>query len=101
MDVNTSRNKSQNIVVSFYHAILAARLVQMSSKKKERSGPFSSATARRKEPIKSLSSDWTENLAESNIGLLLRSGAIAEGVERAAKRLMQHVGFPHQHLSAR
>ena len=33
--VNTSRNKSQGIVVSFYHAIHAARLVQMPSEKKE------------------------------------------------------------------
>ena len=32
--VNTSWNKSQGIVVSFYHAIHAARLVQMSSKKR-------------------------------------------------------------------
>ena len=32
---NMSRNKSQGIVVSFYHAIHAAILVQMPSKKKE------------------------------------------------------------------
>ena len=35
----------------------------------------------------------SENLAESNKGLLLRPGAMAEGVERAAKRRMQPVGF--------
>ena len=35
MYANTSRNKSQGIVVSFYHAIHAARLVQMPSQKKE------------------------------------------------------------------
>ena len=34
--------------------------------KKKRSCPFSSATARRKKPKKSLSSDWAENLAESD-----------------------------------
>ena len=37
--------------------------------------------------------DWAENLGESNKGLLLRPGATAEGVERAAKRRMQPVGF--------
>ena len=35
MYVNTSQNKSQGTVVSFYHAINAARLVQMPLKKKE------------------------------------------------------------------
>ena len=35
---------------------------------------------------KSLSSDWAENLAESTKKLLLRPGAMVEGVERAAKR---------------
>ena len=34
---------------------------------------------------KSLSSDWAENLVDSNKGLILRPGAMAEGVERAAK----------------
>ena len=38
----------------------------MPSKKKKRSCPFSSATTRRKKPKKSLSSDWAENLAESD-----------------------------------
>ena len=32
-------------------------------------------------------------LAENNKGLLLRPGAMAEGVERAAKRRMRPVGF--------
>ena len=36
---------------------------------------FSPAMARRK-----LSSDWAENLADSNKGLILRPEAIAEGV---------------------
>ena len=58
--MSTLRNKS------FYHALHAARLVQMSSKKKERSYPFSFAMARWRKPKKSLSSDWAENLAESN-----------------------------------
>ena len=78
--VNTSRNKSQGTVVLFYRAIHAPRLVQMPSKKKKRSCPFSSATAKRKKPKKLLSSDQTENLAESNKGLLLRPRAMAEGV---------------------
>ena len=43
-----SRNKSQGIVVSFYHAIHAARLVQMPLKKREEVVSVSSATARRK-----------------------------------------------------
>ena len=42
---------------------------------------------------KSLSSDWAENLADSNKGLILRPGAMAEGVERAAKNRMRPVGF--------
>ena len=54
--------------------------------KKEGLCPFSSAMARRKKSKKSLSSGWAENLAESNKGLLLRPGAMVEGVERAAKR---------------
>ena len=49
-----------------YHTIHATRLVQMPSKKKKGSCPFSSATARRRKPKKSFSSDWAENLAESN-----------------------------------
>ena len=43
-----SRNKSQGIVVSFYHSIHAARLVQMPSEKREEVVSLSSATARRK-----------------------------------------------------
>ena len=42
---------------------------------------------------KSLSSDWAENLADSNKGLILQPGAMAEGVERAAKRRMRPFGF--------
>ena len=37
----------------------------MPPKKKKRSCPFSSGTARRRKPKKSFSSDWAENLAES------------------------------------
>ena len=48
----------------FYHAIHAARL----EKKRTRSCPVLSATARRKKLKKSFSSDWAENLAESNKG---------------------------------
>ena len=81
MYVNTSRNKSQGIVVSFYHAIHAARLVQMPLKKRKRSCTFLSATARRKKLKKLLCLDWAENLAESNKGLFLWPGAMAEGVE--------------------
>ena len=54
-------------------------------KKKKGSCLFSFATARWEKPKKSLSLDWVENFAEGNKGLLLRSGAMAEGVERAAK----------------
>ena len=54
--------------MSFYHAIHAARLVQMPSKKKKRSCLFSSATTRWKKPKKWFSSDWAENLAESDKG---------------------------------
>ena len=54
-------------------------------RKKEEVLQFSSATARRKKLKKYFSSDWAENLAESDKGLL-RPGAMAEGVERAAKR---------------
>ena len=46
-----------------------------------------------KKSKKSLSSDWAENLAESNKGLLLRPAAMAEGVERAAKCRMGPVSF--------
>ena len=42
---------------------------------------------------KSLSSDWAENLVDSNKGLILGPVAMAEGVERSAKRRMQPVGF--------
>ena len=54
---------------SFYHALHAARLIQMpAKKKKKRSCLFSSATARRKKPKDSFSFDWAEKLAESDKG---------------------------------
>ena len=65
-------------------------------RKIEGSCPFLSATARWKKSKISLSSDWAENLGESNKGLLLRPGLMTEGpegVERAAKRRMRPVGF--------
>ena len=80
-------------ITRFSHAIHAARLVQMPSKKRRGRVGFSPATARREKPKKSLSSDWAENLADSNKGLILRPGAMAEGVERAAKHRMRLVGF--------
>ena len=84
---------SRNNITRFSRAIDAARLVQMPSKKRRGHIGFSPATARRKKPKKSLSSDWAENLADSNKGLILRPGAMAEGVERAAKNRMRPVGF--------
>ena len=54
--------------MSFYHALHTARLIQMPAKKKKRSCLFSSATARRKKPKDSFSSDWAEELAESDKG---------------------------------
>ena len=55
--------------MSFYHALHAARLIQMPAKKKKTwSCFFSSATARRKKPKDSFSSDWAEKLAESDKG---------------------------------
>ena len=82
IQVNTSRNKSQGIVVSFYHAIHATRLVQMPSKERKRSCPFSFATARCKKPKNSFSLDWAEKLAERVRALTLtRSNGMAEGVE--------------------
>ena len=57
----------------------AARLVEMPSQKYKGRVHFLSATGRRKKLKKSLSSNWAENLVESN------TGAMVEGVERAAK----------------
>ena len=54
--------------MSFYQALHAARLIEMPAKKKKRSCLFSSATARRKKPKDSFSSDWAEKLAESDKG---------------------------------
>ena len=61
----------------------------MPSKKRRGRVRFSPATQGGRSQKKSLSSDRAENLADSNKGLILRPGAIAEGVERAAK---------HEHL---
>ena len=52
--VNASQNNSQGIVLSFYHALHAVRLIQMPAKEKKRSCLFSSATAKRKKPKDSL-----------------------------------------------
>ena len=54
--------------MSFYHAIHAARLIQMPAKKKKRSCLFSSVTARPKKGKKLFSSDWAQKLAESDKG---------------------------------
>ena len=48
---------------------------------------------RRSQKKNSLSSDWAENLADSDKELILRPGALAEGVELAAKHRMRPVGF--------
>ena len=59
----------------------------MPSKKEEVVSVFRlQRQGRRSQKKNSLSSDWAENLADSNKGLILRPGAMAEGVERAAKR---------------
>jgi len=55
-------------VLSFYHAIDTARLIQMPAKKKERLCLFSSAAARQKNAKKSFSSNCAEKLAESDKG---------------------------------
>jgi len=55
------------VVVSFYHAIHTARLIQMPAKKR-RGRVRLSGTARRKKAKKSFSSDWAEKLAESDKG---------------------------------
>ena len=75
----------------------------MPSKEKKTSSPFSPETARRIKKSKSKessSSDLAENLVESNKGLLLRPGAMAEGFERATKRRMRPVGF-HINISCK
>ena len=67
MYANTSQNKSQGIVVSFYHAIHATRLVQMPLQKKEEIVSVFVCNGKAEEAEKkSFSSDWAENLAESN-----------------------------------
>ena len=49
--------------------------------KKEEVMPVFNCKGKAEEAEKSSSSDWAENLAESNKVLLLRPGAMAEGVE--------------------
>ena len=52
--------------------------------------------ARRKKLKKLLSSDWAENLADSNKGLIFQPGAVSdkeEEVEQAAKHRMQPIGY--------
>ena len=68
-------------MVSFYLQYMQQDRFKCLRKKKEGLCPFLSATARRKKSKKSLSSDWAENLAESNKRLLLRPGAMVERVE--------------------
>ena len=61
---------------------------------KKRSCPFFACNGKAEEAKKkSLSSDWAENLADSNKGLILWPEAMAEGVEREAKHRMRLVGF--------
>ena len=88
MFVSMSRNNTQG----FLTQCMPQDMVQMPSKKRRGRVRFPPATGRRKKPKKkkkiSLSSDWAENLADSNKCLILRPGAMAEGVERAAKRRM-------------
>ena len=61
-------------MVSFYHALHAARLIQVPAKRKKRSCLFSSATARQKKPKDSFSSDWAEKLAENDKGSYFDQG---------------------------
>ena len=63
----------------------------MPLKKKKRSCPFSSATARWKKPKTLFSSDWAENLAESDKGSYFDQ-------EQWLKELNKKRRFPHQHL---
>ena len=72
----------------------------MPSKKKNRLCPFSSATARRKKPKKSFSSDWAENLSQSGKGSYFdqERSPMTEGVEWAAKRRMRPVVQANQKL---
>ena len=55
------------VVVSFLSRNTYRKVDSNSCKKKKRSYPFSSGTARRKKAKKSFSSDWAEKLAESDI----------------------------------
>ena len=87
--VSMSRNKSQGFLTQY----MPQDWFKCLRKKRRGRVGFSTGTARRKKPKKSLSSDWADNLADSNKGLILRPGAMAEGVESAAKHRMRPVGF--------
>ena len=90
MYVSMSRKKSQGFLTQY----MPQNWFKCLQKKRRGQVRFSPAAARRKKLKKKLlSSDWAENLADSNKGLILRPGAMAEGVERAAKHQMQPVGF--------
>ena len=87
MYVSMSRNKSQGFLVP------QADWFKCLRKKEEVVSVFRLQRQGGRSQKKSLSSDWAENLADSNKGLILRPGAMAEGVERAAKHRMRPVGF--------
>lgn len=90
--VNTSRSKSHSIVLSFYHAIEWFKCLR---KKKKGRGRVRFRLQRqggrnRKNRLArglgwKISGEWQ--------GLLLRPGAMADGVERTAKRRIRPVGF--------
>ena len=89
MYVSMSRNKSQGFLTQYMPQDWFKCL-----RKKKRSCLFFACNGKVEEAKKNLlSSDWAENLADSNIGLILRPGAMAEGVERAAKHRMRLVDF--------
>ena len=75
-----SKRYKTNHMLQWYHFITQYMPQADSNAFKKRRGRvrFSPAMARRKKPKKSLSSDWAENLADSNKGLILRP--MAEGV---------------------
>ena len=89
MYVSMSQNKSQGFLTQY----MPQDWFKCLRKKGKGRVGFSPATARRKKPKKSLSSNWVENLADSNKGPILRPGAMADGVERAAKHRMRPLGF--------
>ena len=65
--VNASQNNSQGIVLSFYHALHAVRLIQMPAKKEEVVFVFI-CNGKAEEAERLVSSDWAEKLAESDKG---------------------------------